>query len=109
MTCTSAGSHPVTSSGTGSSARSSTPTPGGTQATVPRPREATRRAGAAPAGRAVSVEIANESGTAVDEDALMALARHVLGELGVNSLAELSVLLVDADTIESLLRRYKEE
>jgi probable rRNA maturation factor len=57
----------------------------------------------------VSVEIANESGAAVDEDALMALARYVLGELDVNPLAELSVLLVDTDTMERLHRRYMDE
>src|SRR6266550_6892441 len=39
----------------------------------------------------------------------MALARHVLGELGVNPLAELSVLLVDVDTMERLHRRYMDE
>jgi probable rRNA maturation factor len=57
----------------------------------------------------VSVEIANESGEDVDEHALMALARHVLAEMEVNPLAELSVLLVDTATMERLHRRYMNE
>jgi probable rRNA maturation factor len=57
----------------------------------------------------VSVEIANESGTDIDERALLALARYVLGELGVNTLAELSVLLVDAATMERLHQKYMNE
>ena len=57
----------------------------------------------------MSVEIANESGEDVDEHALMALARHVLMEMDVNPLAELSVLLVDTPTMERLHRRYMNE
>jgi probable rRNA maturation factor len=57
----------------------------------------------------VSVEIANESGEDVDEHALMGLARHVLAELEVNPLAELSVLLVDTATMEKLHLRYMNE
>jgi probable rRNA maturation factor len=57
----------------------------------------------------VSVEIANESGASVDERGLINLARHVLGELGVNPLAELSVLLVDIDTMEQLHKRWMNE
>ena len=43
----------------------------------------------------MSIEIANESGVAVDEADLAALARHVLDEMRIHPLAELSVLLVD--------------
>ena len=57
----------------------------------------------------MAVEIANESGEDVDEHALMALARHVLTEMKVNPLAELSVLLVDTATMERLHRRYMNE
>lgn len=57
----------------------------------------------------MSVEVANESGAAVDETALVALARHVLGEMGVHPLAELSVLLVDADTMGRLHERWMGE
>jgi probable rRNA maturation factor len=57
----------------------------------------------------VSVEIANESGEAVDERALLSLARHVLTEMDVHPLAELSVLLVDTATMERLHLRYMNE
>ena len=57
----------------------------------------------------MSVEIANESGEDVDERALLALARHVLTEMDVHPLAELSVLLVDPATMERLHRRYMNE
>lgn len=57
----------------------------------------------------VPVEIANESGEDVDEHALLALARHVLKEMEVDPLAELSVLLVDTGTMERLHRRYMNE
>jgi probable rRNA maturation factor len=57
----------------------------------------------------MSVEIANESGTTVDEIGLGELARHVLAELGVHPLAELSVLLVDVDSMEQLHKRWMDE
>jgi len=50
----------------------------------------------------VSIELANESGTAVDEQALVALARHVLDRMGVSPLAELSLLLVDTEQMTEL-------
>ncbi len=43
----------------------------------------------------MSIEIANESGTPVDEAGLARVARHVLDTLGVSPLAELSMLIVD--------------
>jgi len=57
----------------------------------------------------MSVEIANESGFAVDELALAALARYVLDEMRINPLAELSVSLVDAPTIADLHQRWMGE
>jgi probable rRNA maturation factor len=54
----------------------------------------------------MSVEIANESGTSVDEPALAALARHVLDEMRIHPLAELSVLLVDSPTMTDLHQRW---
>jgi probable rRNA maturation factor len=57
----------------------------------------------------MSVEIANESGVPVDEGALVAVARHVLDELGVNPLAELSVLLVDVESMTTLHERWMGE
>jgi probable rRNA maturation factor len=54
----------------------------------------------------MSIEIANESGVDVDSDAILAVARHALDEMGVNPLAELSVLLVDADYMAELNHRW---
>lgn len=57
----------------------------------------------------MSIEIANESGFAVDEQALAALARYVLDEMRMHPLAELSVLLVDVPTISDLHQRWMGE
>ncbi len=54
----------------------------------------------------MSIEIANESGYEVDADVIVAVARHTLGQMGVNSLAELSVLLVDSDYMAELNHRW---
>ena len=57
----------------------------------------------------MSIEVANESGIAVDEPALAALARYVLDEMRMHPLAELSVLLVDSPTIADLHQRWMGE
>jgi probable rRNA maturation factor len=57
----------------------------------------------------VSIEIANESGVSVDEAALAALARHVLDEMRVHPLAELSLLLVDEPAMTELHVRWMGE
>ncbi len=54
----------------------------------------------------MSIEIANESGADVDTDAILAAARYALDEMGVNPLAELSVLLVDIDYMTELNHRW---
>ncbi|MFX0595200.1 rRNA maturation RNase YbeY [Melissospora conviva] len=54
----------------------------------------------------MSIEIANESGVTVDTDAVLAVARYALDEMGVNPLAELSVLLVDVDYMAELNHRW---
>jgi probable rRNA maturation factor len=54
----------------------------------------------------VSIEIANESGVDVNEASLAALARHVLDQLRVHPLAELSVLLVDETAMTDLHQRW---
>src|SRR5689334_21687268 len=54
----------------------------------------------------MSIEIANESGVEVDSDAILAVARHALDEMGVNPLAELSILLVDAGYMTELNHRW---
>jgi len=50
----------------------------------------------------VSIEINNESGVPVDEVALTRLGRFVLDAMRVNALAELSVVLLDADAMAAL-------
>ena len=57
----------------------------------------------------MSIEIANESGIAVSEPDLAALARHVLDAMGVHPLAELSVLLVDEAAMTELHVRWMGE
>ncbi len=54
----------------------------------------------------MSIEIANESGTAVDEAGLAAIARHVLDGMRVHPLVELSVLLVDEQAMAELHERW---
>jgi len=43
----------------------------------------------------VSIDVSNESGAALDETALVALARHVLAAMRIHPQAELSMLLLD--------------
>lgn len=54
----------------------------------------------------MSIEIANESGVDVDTDAVLDCARYCLDEMGVNPLAELSVLLVDVAYMAELNHRW---
>ena len=50
----------------------------------------------------MSIDIANESGVAVDEADLAAVARFALDQMRIHPLAELSVLLVDERTMTEL-------
>ena len=54
----------------------------------------------------MSIEIANESGADVDTDSVLGVARHTLDEMGVNPLAELSILLVDVEYMTELNHRW---
>ncbi|GAA2528601.1 rRNA maturation RNase YbeY [Pilimelia columellifera] len=54
----------------------------------------------------MSIEIANESGAQVDTEAVLAVARHALEQMGVNPLAELSILLVDIEYMAELNHRW---
>jgi probable rRNA maturation factor len=54
----------------------------------------------------MSIEINNESGVEVDERALTQLGRFVLDALRIDPLAELSVLLVDPDTMAALHQQW---
>lgn len=55
---------------------------------------------------AVSIEIANESGVAVDEASIVSAARFALDRMNVSKLAELSVLLVELDVMADLHERW---
>jgi probable rRNA maturation factor len=57
----------------------------------------------------VTIEIANESGVAVDEVALASVARYVLDQLRIHPLAELSVLLVDQTAMTELHVKWMDE
>jgi probable rRNA maturation factor len=57
----------------------------------------------------MSVDVCNESGRAVDEAALVGLARHVLRRLRIHPLAELSILLVDRAAMEQLHQQWMDE
>jgi probable rRNA maturation factor len=57
----------------------------------------------------MSIEVNNESGISADEAEISALARFVLTRLHVNPQAELSVLLVDEDTMERLHQQWMDE
>ena len=57
----------------------------------------------------MSIDIANESGAAVDESALAELARYVLDQMRIHPLAELSVLLVDEQAMADLHERWMNE
>ncbi|MEO9237332.1 MAG: rRNA maturation RNase YbeY [Jatrophihabitantaceae bacterium] len=54
----------------------------------------------------MSIEINNESGVTVDERAITEIARHVLDSLGVNPMAELSILVVDATAMATLHKQW---
>lgn len=57
----------------------------------------------------MSIEINNESGVGVEEESLVALATHVLGEMGINPLAELSIVVVDEDAMAELHEKWMGE
>jgi probable rRNA maturation factor len=50
----------------------------------------------------MSIEVNNESGATVDEASLTQVARFVLDTMGVNPLAELSIVLLDTDAMAAL-------
>jgi probable rRNA maturation factor len=54
----------------------------------------------------VSVEVNNESGVEVDEVALARLGRFVLERLGIDPLAELSVVLLDVPAMTSMHEQW---
>jgi len=54
----------------------------------------------------VSIEIANESGISVDEASIVSVARFALSAMRVDPLAELSVLIVDIESMAELHERW---
>jgi len=57
----------------------------------------------------VSVEVLNESSVEVDEQAIADLSRHVLDDMRVHPLAELSILLVDEAAMAELNEKWMDE
>ena len=57
----------------------------------------------------MSIEIANESGVAVDESSIVSAARFALDRLGVSRLAELSLSLVELEVMADLHERWMEQ
>ena len=57
----------------------------------------------------MSIEVANESGVAVDEAALASVARHVLAAMRVNPAAELSIMVVTTEVMTELHERWMDE
>src|SRR3954447_3324847 len=57
----------------------------------------------------MSVEIRNESDEPVDEFGLVTLGRHVLASMGVHPLVELSIRLVNVDSMERMHVQYMDE
>ena len=57
----------------------------------------------------MTVEINNESGVEVDEQRLVTLALFALDSLRIHPQAELSILLVDTDTMAAYHEKYMDE
>ncbi len=57
----------------------------------------------------MTIEVQNESGTEIDELRTQRLSRFVLDRMRVHPLAELSVTVVDEDTIAELNTRWMEK
>ncbi len=57
----------------------------------------------------MTIEVNNESGFAVDEAEVAALARYVLDQMHVHPQTDLSVLLVDVDVMTDLHVRWMDE
>jgi probable rRNA maturation factor len=50
----------------------------------------------------MSIDVNNESGTEVDERAILDIARYALSRMRIHPLSELSVIVVDVDAMEQL-------
>jgi probable rRNA maturation factor len=54
----------------------------------------------------MTIEVNNESGAQADETALAGLARFVLDELGINQRAEVSLLLLESESMAALHQQW---
>lgn len=54
----------------------------------------------------MSIEVNNESGVAIDELALIEVSRHALDAMGIDPLAELSILVLDETAMASLHEQW---
>lgn len=50
----------------------------------------------------MSIDVNNESGTEVDEQAILDIARYALARMRIHPLSELSVIVVDSAAMEQL-------
>ncbi|MFT2014822.1 rRNA maturation RNase YbeY [Streptomyces sp. 796.1] len=50
----------------------------------------------------MAIDVNNESGTDIDEQAVLDIARYALARMRIHPLSELSVIVVDADAMEQL-------
>jgi probable rRNA maturation factor len=57
----------------------------------------------------MSIDINNESGWEVDEQSVLDIARYALDRMRIHPLAELSVILVDAEAMEQLHLQWMDE
>ncbi|OMH26031.1 rRNA maturation RNase YbeY [Tersicoccus phoenicis] len=57
----------------------------------------------------MSIEISNESARTVDEDGILALARHLFDRLHLHPQTELSIVLVDEEAMAGLHRQWMDE
>ncbi len=57
----------------------------------------------------MSIDVNNESGVTVDEEGLVAVARHVMDRMRIHPLAELSVILYDTGGMATLNERWMDE
>ena len=57
----------------------------------------------------MSIDVNNESGTEVDEQAILDIARYALARMRIHPLSELSVIVVDAAAMEQLHIQWMDE
>lgn len=57
----------------------------------------------------MSIDVNNESGQSVDEEAILDIARFALARMRIHPLSELSVILVDTVAMEQLHRQWLDQ